>query len=105
MSWVILVLAGLLEVCWAVGLKFSEGFSRPIPTILTVLAMALSMFLLGISVKHLPIGTAYAIWVGIGTLGASILGIILFKEPLNAFRIASLALIILGIVGMKHSAS
>ncbi len=105
MSWVILVLAGLLEVCWAVGLKFSEGFSRPIPTILTVLAMALSMFLLGISVKHLPIGTAYAIWVGIGTLGASILGIILFKEPLNAFRIASLALIILGIVGMKYSAS
>ncbi len=105
MSWVILVLAGLLEVCWAVGLKSSEGFSRPIPTILTVLAMTLSLFLLGLSVKQLPIGTAYAIWVGIGTLGASILGIVLFKEPLSALRIASLALIILGIVGMKYSAS
>ena len=105
MSWVLLVLAGLLEIGWAIGLKLSEGFSRPIPSILTILAMVLSMFLLGISVKELPIGTAYAIWVGIGTFGAGIFGILIFREPVNPLRIASLALIFLGIVGMKLSSS
>lgn len=103
MSWVLLVLAGLLEIGWAIGLKLSEGFSRPIPSILTILAMVLSMFLLGVSVKELPIGTAYAIWVGIGTFGAGILGILIFHEPVSPLRIASLAFIVVGIVGMKLS--
>lgn len=103
MGWVLLVLAGLLEIGWAIGLKLSEGFSRPIPSVLTIFAMASSLFLLGVSVKELPIGTAYAIWVGIGTFGAGILGILIFHEPVSPLRIASLAFIVLGIVGMKLS--
>lgn len=105
MSWGLLVLAGLLEIGWAIGIKQSEGFSRPIPSILTILAMVSSLFLLGVSVKELPIGTAYAIWVGIGTFGASVFGILIFHEPVNPLRIASLAFIFLGIIGMKISST
>ncbi|MEK9826437.1 MAG: quaternary ammonium compound efflux SMR transporter SugE [Methylotenera sp.] len=101
MSWGILVLAGLLEVVWAVGLKYTEGFSKLWPTAGTVLAMGLSVWLLGVAMKTLPVGTAYAVWVGIGAVGTAILGIYLFGESANIGRIISLALIVAGIVGLK----
>ena len=101
MSWGILVLAGLLEVVWAVGLKYTEGFSKLWPTAGTVLAMVLSVWLLGVAMKTLPVGTAYAVWVGIGAVGTAILGIYLFGESANIGRIISLALIVAGIVGLK----
>lgn len=103
MSWVILVLAGLLEVGWAIGLKYTDGFSRFWPTVATLLAMALSLGLLGLAMKSLPVGTAYAVWVGVGAIGTALLGIALFDEPANAGRLMSLALILLGIVGLKLS--
>lgn len=105
MSWGILVLAGLLEVVWAVGLKYTEGFSKLWPTLGTVLAMVLSVWLLGVAMKTLPVGTAYAVWVGIGAVGTAILGIYLFDESANMGRIASLALIVAGIIGLKLSTS
>ena len=101
MPWIILVLAGLFEIGWAIGLKYTEGFTRLWPTVGTVAAMAISLGLLGIAMKSLPVGTAYAIWVGVGAVGTVILGIVLFDEPLNALRIGSVALIVAGLVGLK----
>ena len=101
MAWVILIIAGLLEVGWAIGLKYTDGFTRLWPTIGTVLAMIVSLGLLGIAMKSLPVGTAYAIWVGVGAVGTAMLGIVLFGEPTNAGRLISIALIIAGIVGLK----
>lgn len=101
MAWIILVLAGLFEVGWAIGLKYTEGFTRLWPTIWTVLAMAISLWLLGIAMKSLPVGTAYSIWVGVGSVGTVILGIALLGESANAGRLISVALIVAGIVGLK----
>jgi len=103
MAWVILVLAGVFEVGWAIGLKYTEGFSRLWPTIWTVLSMIISLWLLGIAMRSLPVGTAYGIWVGVGAVGTVILGIVLLGEPANATRLVSVALIIAGIVGLKIS--
>ncbi len=105
MSWVILFFAGLFEVGWAVGLKYTDGFSRPLPTALTVIAMAISLGLRGLAMKELPLGTAYAIWTGVGAIGTVIAGIILFGESMALVRLASVALIIAGLVGLKVSAS
>lgn len=101
MAWVILVLAGLFEVGWAIGLKYSEGFTRLWPSIWTVFAMIISVLLLGVAMKSLPVGTAYSIWVGVGAVGTVILGIVLLGEPVNAARLISVALIVAGIVGLK----
>ena len=101
MAWVILVIAGLLEIGWAVGLKFTEGFTRLWPTIGTVGAMVASMALLGIAVRTLPLGTAYAVWTGIGTAGTAILAMFLFNEPVTISRIVFLSMIVLGILGLK----
>jgi len=104
MNWIILVLAGLLEVVWAVGLKYTQGFSRPLPTAITVAGMVASVWLLAVAMKSLPLGTAYAVWVGIGTIGAFVAGVALFGEPAGILRIASVALIVAGLVGLKLSA-
>ena len=104
MSWIILFFAGLFEVGWAVGLKYTDGFSRPLPTALTVAAMAISLGLLGLAMKELPLGTAYAIWTGVGAVGTVIAGIILFGESMALFRLASVGLIIAGLIGLKISA-
>ncbi|UGY13887.1 quaternary ammonium compound efflux SMR transporter SugE [Bradyrhizobium septentrionale] len=101
MAWAILFTAGLLEIGWAIGLKYTEGFSRLVPSALTLAAMAGSVILLGIALKTLPIGTAYAVWTGIGAVGTAALGIILLGEPATAMRLASIALIVSGIVGLK----
>ncbi|WP_164021628.1 quaternary ammonium compound efflux SMR transporter SugE [Pyxidicoccus trucidator] len=101
MSWILLIIAGLLEVCWAIGLKYTEGFTRPIPSILTGAAIVASMVLLGLAAKTLPIGTAYAVWVGIGALGAAVLGMVLFHEPVTPLRIFFLSLLLVAIVGLK----
>lgn len=103
MSWIILFFAGLFEVGWAVGLKYTEGFTRPLPTALTVLAMAISLGLLGLAMKQLPLGTAYAIWTGIGAVGTVIAGVILFGESVALMRLSSVALIICGLIGLKMS--
>ncbi|MGX4730548.1 quaternary ammonium compound efflux SMR transporter SugE [Pseudomonas corrugata] len=104
MSWIILFLAGLFEVGWAVGLKYTDGFSRPLPTALTVAAMAISLGLLGLAMKELPLGTAYAIWTGVGAVGTVIAGIILFGESMALVRLVSVALIVAGLIGLKVSA-
>jgi quaternary ammonium compound-resistance protein SugE len=101
MSWVLLIIAGLLEVGWAIGLKYTEGFTRPLPSLLTGLAIIGSMVLLSLAARSLPIGTAYAVWVGIGSLGAAVLGIVLFREPVTPMRIFFLALLLTAIVGLK----
>jgi quaternary ammonium compound-resistance protein SugE len=101
MAWVLLVIAGLFEIGWAVGLKYTDGFTRPLPTVLTIAAMVISMGLLGVSVRTLPVGTAYAVWTGIGAAGTGVLGIVLFKEPATAARLACMALILSGIVGLR----
>ena len=101
MAWVILVIAGLFEVGWAIGLKYTEGFTRPWPTVWTVLAMMISLWLLGIAMKSLPVGIAYSVWVGVGAVGTVVLGIVLLGEPANAARLISVALIIAGIIGLK----
>lgn len=101
MAWTFLFFAGLLEVGWAIGLKYTEGFSRPLPTVLTVLSMIVSMALLGLALKTLPVGTAYAVWTGIGTVGTALLGIWLLGEPATAIRLACIALIVCGIAGLK----
>lgn len=103
MSWIVIVIAGMLEIVWAVGLKYTNGFTRLWPTVGTVLAMVASVWLLAVAMKSLPVGTAYAIWVGIGAVGTAIAGIILFGESANIGRILSLILIIAGIVGLKLS--
>lgn len=104
MPWTLLFLAGLFEVAWAVGLKYTDGFTKPMPTTLTVAAMVASIVLLGLAVKHLPVGTAYAVWTGIGTIGTVILGIVLLGDSAAPLRIACLSLIVLGIVGLKLTA-
>ena len=101
MAWIILFVAGLCEVGWAIGLKYTEGFTRLVPSVLTVIAMALSVVLLGLALKTLPVGTAYAVWTGIGAVGTAALGIYLFGEPAGAARLASIGLIVAGIVGLK----
>ncbi|ERX62803.1 DMT family permease [Pseudomonas aeruginosa X24509] len=95
--------AGLFEVGWAVGLKYTEGFSKPLPTVLTALAMLVSLGLLGLAMKHLPLGTAYAVWTGVGAVGTVIAGIVLFGESMALLRLASVALIVCGLVGLKLS--
>jgi len=104
MSWIILFFAGLFEVGWAVGLKYTDGFSRPFPTALTIAAMAISLGLLGLAMKELPLGTAYAIWTGVGAVGTVIAGIILFGESMALVRLVSVALIVAGLIGLKVSA-
>lgn len=101
MAWIILVAAGVLEAAWAIGLKYTEGFTRLVPSVLTVACIVLSMGLLGLALKSLPIGTAYAIWTGIGTVGTAILGIWLFGEPATVLRLGSIGLIVAGIAGLK----
>ncbi len=105
MHWLILFVAGLFEVAWAIGLKYSEGFSKLWPSLFTVVCMIISMGLLAYSVKHLPVGTAYAVWTGIGAVGTAILGIILFGESKELLRIFFIFLIIIGIVGLKFVSS
>ncbi|HJV41723.1 quaternary ammonium compound efflux SMR transporter SugE [Caulobacter sp.] len=101
MAWVILFVAGLFEIGWAVGLKFTEGFTKPIPIVLTAISLVLSMGLLGWSVKTLPLGTAYAVWTGVGAVGTAVVGIVLFKEPATVARLVCLGLIVAGILGLK----
>ncbi|MGX1790980.1 quaternary ammonium compound efflux SMR transporter SugE [Bosea sp. NPDC055332] len=101
MAWTYLFFAGLFEIGWAIGLKYTHGFTRFVPTVLTVGSMVVSLGLLGLALKSLPLGTAYAIWTGIGTIGTAILGIILFGEPATALRLACIGLIVAGIVGLK----
>ena len=101
MNWLILVVAGLFEVGWAIGLKYTDGFTRLWPSVATGLCMLFSVLLLGIAMKTLPVGTAYAVWVGIGAVGTAILGIVLLGDTANAGRIASLALIVAGVIGLK----
>jgi quaternary ammonium compound-resistance protein SugE len=103
MAWFYLFLAGLFEVGWAIGLKYTEGFSRLVPSLLTVAAMAISLSLLGLALKSLPVGTAYAVWTGIGAVGTAILGIILFSEPATVSRLACIGLIVCGIAGLKFA--
>jgi quaternary ammonium compound-resistance protein SugE len=101
MAWVYLFVAGLLEIGWAIGLKYTEGFTRIWPSVGTIAAMVLSVVLLGLALRELPVGTGYAVWTGIGTVGTAILGIVLFSEPATAVRLACIGLIVLGIVGLK----
>jgi quaternary ammonium compound-resistance protein SugE len=103
MAWFLLVLAGLFEVAWAIGLKYTDGFTRLWPTVGTLAAMAISLGLLGLAMKSLPVGTSYAVWVGVGAVGTAILGMVLLGEPANAGRLISLGLIVAGIVGLKLS--
>jgi quaternary ammonium compound-resistance protein SugE len=101
MEWFYLVVAGIFEIGWAIGLKYSHGFTKILPSILTTIGMGASFYFLSLSLKSLPIGTAYAIWTGIGTIGTILLGIILFKEPVNIMRIVCIVLIVSGIIGLK----
>jgi quaternary ammonium compound-resistance protein SugE len=100
-AWIVLFFAGLCEVGWAVGLKYTEGFTRLLPSILTVLSMILSLGLLGLALKSLPLGTAYAVWTGIGTIGTVLIGIVLLGESADAMRLVCVGLIVAGIVGLK----
>lgn len=101
MGWIYLLAAGLSEIGWAIGLKYTEGFTRPVPTVLTAASMIVSIALLGLALKTLPLGTAYAVWTGIGTVGTVVLGIVLFGEAATAMRLACVGLILAGIVGLK----
>ena len=101
MAWIFLTVAGLFEIGWAVGLKYTDGFSRPVPSALTVLAMIGSFWLLALALRSIPLGTAYAVWTGIGAVGTAVLGILLFSEPATALRLASIGLIVAGIGGLK----
>jgi quaternary ammonium compound-resistance protein SugE len=101
MAWLILFVAGLFEIGWAIGLKYTDGFTRLVPSVLTVAAMAVSVILLGVALKTLPVGTAYAVWTGVGAVGTAILGIYLFGDPATTARLASIGLIVAGIVGLK----
>lgn len=103
-SWIILVIAGLLEICWAIGLKYTNGFTKLYPSIFTLITLALSMFLLARASAVLPIGTAYGVWVGIGAMGAGILGMVLFDEPVTIARLFFLGLLLISIIGLKLSA-
>jgi quaternary ammonium compound-resistance protein SugE len=104
MPWILLVIAGLLEAVWAVGLKHTQGFTQLVPSVLTIAGIVASMFLLGLSARTIPIGTAYAVWVGIGTFGAIVLGMVLMGEPVNTGRILFLILLMVAIVGLKLTA-
>ena len=101
MAWYILFIAGLMEIGWAIGLKYTEGFTRLVPSVLTLGAMTLSVVLLGLALKTLPVGTAYAVWTGIGAVGTAILGMVLFGDPATAARLGAIGLIVAGIVGLK----
>ncbi|MGB5486031.1 MAG: quaternary ammonium compound efflux SMR transporter SugE [Lysobacterales bacterium] len=101
MAWVYLTIAGVFEIGWAVGLKYSEGFSKLVPSLLTVVAMGFSLWLLALAMRTIPVGTAYAVWTGIGAIGVALLGIVLFGESREFLRIACLFLIIAGIIGLK----
>jgi quaternary ammonium compound-resistance protein SugE len=101
MTWIVLIVAGVLEIGWAIGLKYTDGFTRVVPTVLTILAMILSMGLLGLAVRSLPVGTAYAVWTGIGTIGTVAFGILLFGEPASFLRLFCVGLILAGILGLK----
>lgn len=103
MNWLILIFAGLLEVVWAVGLKYTHGFTKPLPSVVTVVAMAASFYCLSLAMRSLPLSIAYTVWVGIGMVGAVLFGIIFLKEPVNQFKVVSLLLIISGILGLKLS--
>jgi quaternary ammonium compound-resistance protein SugE len=103
MAWVLLVLAGLFEVAWAIGLKYTDGFTRLWPSVATLAAMGISVGLLGVAMKSLPVGTSYAVWVGVGAVGTAILGMVLLGEPASLWRVISLGLIVAGIVGLKLS--
>ena len=103
MAWTYLVLAGLFEIGWAIGLKFTDGFTRPLPSALTAVSMVVSVVLLGLALKTLPVGTGYAVWTGIGTVGTAILGIYLLGEPATIARLACIGLIVAGILGLKLS--
>jgi quaternary ammonium compound-resistance protein SugE len=105
MAWAILFVAGLLEIGWAIGLKYTEGFTRLWPSVLTILAIIASMLLLGVAVRTIPVGTGYAVWTGIGAVGTATLGIILLGEPVTAWRVGFLAMIVCGIAGLKFTAS
>ena len=104
MAWIILLLAGILEIGWAIGLKYTDGFTKLMPTVLTATSMVASVVLLGIAVRTLPLGTAYAVWTGVGTVGTVILGIVLFAEPATVIRLGCISLIIAGIAGLKLTA-
>lgn len=101
MSWIILIIAGLFEIGWAVSLKYSEGFTKLTPSVIMIVSMAFSIYLLSVALKTIPLGTGYAVWTGIGAAGTAILGIYLFKEPVNTARVICLLMIISGIVGLK----
>ncbi len=103
-AWIVLFVAGLLEVCWSIGLKYTEGFTRLLPSVFTLTTLAASMYLLAKAAQTLPIGTAYAVWVGIGAVGAGILGIVLFKEPVTLPRLLFLGLLVVSIIGLKLTA-
>jgi quaternary ammonium compound-resistance protein SugE len=103
-AWTILFLAGILEIGWAIGLKYTEGFTKLMPTVLTATSMVASVVLLGIAVRTLPLGTAYAVWTGVGTVGTVILGIVLFAEPATVIRLGCISLIVAGIAGLKLTA-
>ncbi len=103
MNWLILILAGLLEVVWAVGLKYTHGFTKPLPSLITVTAMAASFYCLSIAMRSMPLSIAYTVWVGIGMVGAVVFGVIFLKEPVNPFKVFSLLLILSGILGLKLS--
>ncbi|WP_408009706.1 quaternary ammonium compound efflux SMR transporter SugE [Pseudalkalibacillus sp. A8] len=105
MAWIYLFIAGIFEVVWAIGLKYTEGFSRLIPSIITVIGMIISFYFLSNAIKALPIGTAYAVWTGIGALGTALLGILLFNEPKDFTRILFLGMILIGIIGLKFTSS
>ncbi|MEM5427086.1 quaternary ammonium compound efflux SMR transporter SugE [Cupriavidus oxalaticus] len=101
MAWTLLALAGLFEVVWAIGLKYTDGFTRLVPSVITLAGMAISVILLALALRHIPVGTGYAVWTGIGAVGTAILGIILFNEPATVARIGCIALIVCGIAGLK----
>ena len=103
MNWVLLAIAGLFEVGWAIGMKYSEGFTRPVPTALTVIALIVSMVLLALAVRDLPVGTAYAVWTGIGAAGTAVLGMWLFDESRDPVRLVCLSLVVVGVLGLKFA--
>lgn len=105
MPWFLLILAGLFEIGWAVGLRYSDGFSRLVPSVLTIAAMAVSLGLLGLALRSLPLGTAYAMWTGIGAVGTAIIGMLFLGETVSALRLLSIALIVVGLAGLKLAAS
>jgi len=105
MSWILLFLAGVLEIVWAIGLKYTEGFTRPAPTALTLAAMAASFYLLSLALRTLPLGTAYAVWVGIGAIGTALAGVLLFDEPMSTLKAISLVLVVAGVAGLKLASS